>query len=102
MAVPVVAAKARKGDIGVYFTGLGTWVADSVILALIIAPILAEYRAHRLANLDHEELTSKTGARTIPWSSIEHMRIKGRTLTFKSNGLWTSATIETSDAARLG
>jgi hypothetical protein len=101
VAAPVIIGVAL-GLIIVSLTGLGTWVADSVILALVFAPIFAEYRARRLSNLNREDLASREGAKNIPWSSIEHMRIKGRTLTFRSNGLWTSATIETSDAARLG
>lgn len=80
-------------------------VAMSVIVALIVAPIIGELRARRLAtaaNMSYEELSSKSGVKTIPWPSIEFMRVVGKKLTFKSGGGWVSSTVERTDAERLG
>jgi len=85
-------------------TGLNG-IALSVVFSLIIAPIIGEVRARRLAGLvrlSYEELASKAGVQAIPWSSIELMRVGGRKLVFKTGSGWVSSTIETSDAERLG
>jgi len=81
------------------------WVALTVILSLIIAPIVGEMRARRLAGLaglSYEELAARAGVQTIPWSSIEVMRVTGRKLAFKTDDGWVSSTVETADAERLG
>jgi len=80
-------------------------VSLSVVSCLIIAPIIGEVRARRLAGLarqSYEELASKAGIHTIPWSSIDVMRVTGRKLAFKTNRGWVSSTVETADAERLG
>jgi hypothetical protein len=104
VALPIILG-AVLGLVVVIYSDFGNWVAMSVVLALIIGPIIGTYRAHRLAslvNLSPQELASKQGVRTIPWSSIQLMRIKGRALSFKTGSEWTSTTIERVDASRLG
>ena len=79
-------------------------VSLSVVISLIIAPIIGEVRARRLAGLaklSYDEL-AKAGISTIPWPSIEVMRVTGRKLAFKTDRGWVSSTVETADAERLG
>jgi hypothetical protein len=87
------------------FTDFGNWVAISVVLTLLVAPIICAFRARRLStltSLSHQELSMKQGVRTIPWSSIQSMRIKGKRLSFRTVSGWFSATIDRADASRLG
>ena len=106
---PLVAAPIILGVVigllVVIFSEFSNWIALSVVITLILGPIFGEYRARhltRLARLGHDELASRKGALAVPWSSVEHMRLEGRRLTFRLARGWISATIERADAERLG
>jgi len=103
VALPIILG-AALGLLVVIYSDFGNWVAMSVVLALIIAPIVGAYRARhlsRLVGLTREELASRQNVRTIPWSSIQSMRIMGRRLSFKTATGWYSTTIDRTDADRL-
>jgi hypothetical protein len=104
VALPIILG-AVLGLLVVIFTGFGNLVATSVLLALIISPIVGEFRARRISNLvklGHQEFASMSGVSAIPWSSIQSMRIKGNKLSFRSVSGWFSTTIDRTDADRLG
>ncbi len=84
--------------------GLGSWIALAVALTLVIAPIVSEYRARRLAellSLPRGELALKKGVQTIPWSSVQFVAVKGRDVTLRLDGGWTSATLDAVDVPTL-
>ncbi len=90
--------------VAVIALGFGSWDSLAVAIILVLLPAFGSYRARRLRNLinlPRETLLSTKGARQIPWSSIQHMIIKGKTLTFKLAHNWTSVTLDKNDIERL-
>jgi hypothetical protein len=84
--------------------GFGSWDSMSVAMILILLPVFGTYRALRLrklVSLPRETLLSTKKVQQIPWSSIQNMIVKGKTLTFKLAHNWTSVTIDKSDVERL-
>lgn len=84
--------------------GFGSWIAFAVALTLVIAPVVSEYRARRLARflrLTRDELVQKNGVQTIPWTSVHFAAVKGRNITLRLDGGWTSATLDTADVPTL-
>jgi uncharacterized membrane protein SpoIIM required for sporulation len=85
--------------------GIGSWDAMAVALILVFLTMTGSYRARRLGKLlklPRENLLSTKDALAIPWSSVQYMIIKGRTLTFKLVNSWTSVTLDKADVGLLG
>lgn len=79
-------------------------VALGVLLALLLVLMLSEYRARRLerlSKLPRDELVSRRGAEAIPWSSVQYMTVKERTLTIMLPDRWASGTLAEADVVPL-
>jgi zinc-ribbon domain len=90
--------------VAVIVLDFGSWDSLAVAIILVLLPIFGTYRARRLlklVSLSRETLLAKKGVQQIPWSAVQHMIIKGKTLTFKLAHNWTSVTIDKNDVERL-
>ena len=90
--------------IAVIALDFGSWDSLAVAIILVLLPVFGTYRARRLrklVGLPRESLLSKKRVQQIPWSSVQHIIIKGNTLTFKLAHNWTSVTIDKNDVERL-
>ncbi len=103
VVLPVLFAVGLAELISTFFASISPTTLG-IALVLVIAPIFGEYRNRRLSrlfSLPRWELLLRKGAVSTPWSNINQMTVKGRTLSFTTAKRWTTIRLDKSDIPPL-